>query len=112
MKPSEIEVGDELKIRSWDDMENEFGTNDYGNIPCEGTFARCMQHICNSPFTVKEVRDVMFKRFGVMFKRFVSEEGSEGDWVISADMLEPRKADNKPEESDEDFSVRLFNLCS
>lgn len=105
MKPSEIEVGDELKIRSWDDMENEFGTDDYGNIPCEGIFARCMQHICNSPFTVKRTR-------GVMFKFFVSEEGSEGDWVISADMLEPRKADNKPEESDEDFSVRLFNLCS
>ena len=46
------------------------------------------------------------------FKFFVSEEGSEGDWVISADMLEPRKADDKPEESDEDFSVRFFNLCS
>lgn len=105
MKPSEIEVGDELKIRSWDDMENEFGTNDYGNIPCEGTFTRCMQHICNSPFTVKRI-------CGVMLKQFVSEEGSEGDWVISADMLEPRKADNKPEESDEDFSVRFFNLCS
>lgn len=105
MKPSEIEVGDELKIRSWDDMENEFGTDDYGNIPCVGTFTRCMQHICNSPFTVKRTR-------GVMFKFFVSEEGSEGDWVISADMLEPRKADDKPEESDEDFSVRFFNLCS
>lgn len=105
MKSSEIEVGDELKIRSWDDMENEFGTNDYGNIPCEGTFARCMQHICNSPFTVKRI-------WGVMFKRFVSEEGSEGDWVISADMLEPRKTDDKPEESDEDFSARFFNLCS
>ena len=24
MKPNEIEVGDELKIRSWDDMVNEF----------------------------------------------------------------------------------------
>lgn len=105
MKPSEIEVGDELKIRSWDDVENEFGTDDYGNIPCEGTFVRCMQHICNSPFTVKRAR-------GGMFKYFVSEEGSEGDWVISADMLEPRKADDKPDESDEDFSVRLFNLCS
>ena len=105
MKPSEIEVGDELKIRSWDDMENEFGINDYGNIPCVGIFARDMQHICNSPFTVKRI-------YGVMFKFFVSEEGSEGDWSISADMLEPRKADDKPEESDEDFSVRFFNLCS
>lgn len=105
MKPSEIEVGDELKIRSWDDMENESGTDDYGNIPCVGTFTRRMQCICNSPFTVKRTRSAMFKYF-------VSEEGSEGDWVISADMLEPRKADDKPEESDEDFSVRFFNLCS
>lgn len=105
MKPSEIEVGDELKIRSWDDMENEFGTDRHGNILCDGVFMRFMRHICDAPFTVKAIH-------GTTVIRFISEEGSGDGFRISADMLEPRKADDKPEESDEDFSVRFFNLCS
>ena len=34
------QVGDDVRIRLWDDMVSEFGLDDDGNIPCRFSFCR------------------------------------------------------------------------
>ncbi len=73
------EVGDRLRIRSWEDMEQEFGLNDLGDIACRFAFTKSMRYLCGKEFTVSD-------KIGESFR---SVEGIGGVWSISADMLEP-----------------------
>lgn len=77
-------VGDELRIREWDDMEAEFGLKHNGSINCQYVFATSMKPMCGKNFTVKKIIDGDF--------RSVEEvEILDGFWYsISEDMLEPR----------------------
>ena len=47
-------VGDKVKIREWDDMVDEFGLNDDGDIPCLQTFVTNMTKYCGTIMTIKE----------------------------------------------------------
>ena len=81
-------AGDELRIRQWDDMETEFGTDTFGGIRCpEASFSIDMKHLCGENFTVQ-------RRFD---NRYYSQEGIErtnyGCWYIVEKMLEPRSED-------------------
>lgn len=75
---SKYQVGDILRIRQWDDMANEYGCTPYGSIHCNFMFTREMRCMCGEIFTVKEITN----------DRYYSEEGIEGMYSISADMLE------------------------
>ena len=39
-------VGDVVRIRSWEDMEAEFGVDEDGNIPCKYNFTDFMRNMC------------------------------------------------------------------
>ena len=47
--------GDYVKVRSWKDMENEFGINDFGEIPCSWTFIDDMRHLCGQILYIDRV---------------------------------------------------------
>lgn len=38
-----FQVGDVVRVRSWDDMKDEFGLDVYGDINCRFRFTRAMQ---------------------------------------------------------------------
>ena len=73
----EFRIGDRCRIRDWDDMLDEFGGDSY-SIDCEYAFTSTMRKLCGKPFTVKSTR----------YGAYQSEEGTEGCFSISADMLE------------------------
>lgn len=114
MKDMEISVGDRLRVRSWESMAAEFGTDDDGwAICCRFKFMREMMNICGEPFTVKEIAD------GIGGRAYLSEEGTEmigceytwrpKGWLISADMLEPYTEDEELEGVSVDS---LFDMLS
>lgn len=81
---SKYKVGDELRVREWDDMAAEFGISDTGSINCKFTFTKWMSTMCGKNFTVRKIfADGSFR----------SVEGVEhiNGWTynISEDMLEP-----------------------
>lgn len=39
-------VGDKVTIRQWDDMESEFGLDEYGGIKVPKTFTKFMKKYC------------------------------------------------------------------
>ena len=45
---TDFKKGDIVRIRSWEDMENEFGVEDYGAIMCKFHFIPQMRKYCGT----------------------------------------------------------------
>lgn len=48
-------VGDKVKVREWDDMVEEFGTDEDGDIDCNLYFVEYMKKYCGKEMTVSRV---------------------------------------------------------
>ena len=99
----EYNVGDELRIREWNDMEAEFGRYD-NHIPVGGgvCFTSRMKHLCGSNFTVSKI----IERSGRI--RYRSKEGTGQGWSIVAEMLEPRREEELYIATDSDLDELLY----
>lgn len=49
-----FQVGDVVRVRSWDDMKDEFGLDVYGDINCRFRFTRAMQKMCGKLYHVSK----------------------------------------------------------
>ena len=107
MRDEDIHIGDVLRIRQWDDMANEFGINECGDIDCRYCFTTTMIHMCGKQFTVSNI----YEDYGETI--YNSEEGVEYDvegdtWDISADMLELYVEEKEWEVADDEDMKLLF----
>ena len=73
-----FKVGDKVRVREWDDMAKEFGSNEV-MIFCTRSFIDCMKPLCGKVFTVIEVRST--DSYGL--------DGGASVWAFSDDMLYP-----------------------
>lgn len=48
-------VGDRVKVRSWNQMVNEYGVNECGDIKMKPLFIDSMRKYCEKIVTIKEV---------------------------------------------------------
>lgn len=78
-----FKVGELVRIRQWDDMEKEFGTNDIGNILCENGFIKEMYPLCGLYAEI-----VSLDINGVVGLKFFNCEGLGRSWTYSTDMIE------------------------
>ena len=53
-------IGDTVKIRSWEEMEAQFGLDNDGDIACPGVFTKDMAELCNKEV---EIVDVFFVNY-------------------------------------------------
>ena len=79
----EFEAGDLCRIRSWDDMEAEFGLYHTDNIKCDLTFTPGMRHLCGMEF---QVLDYTYNSNGI--RVYHTNDPAFRSWRISGDMLE------------------------
>ena len=79
----EFEVGDLCRIRSWDDMEAEFGLTDGDYIPCAFNFVVGMKHLCGIEFKVSR-----YARSSTGRRMYYTNDPVFNQWNISGDMLE------------------------
>ena len=49
-------VGDKVTIRQWDDMESEFGLNEFGDIKVPKAFTESMKKYCGQTLPIVYVR--------------------------------------------------------
>lgn len=82
--PYEFNVGDTVKVKSWKDMESEFGTTISGEINCFLTFVYPMREYCGKIFRIKALHGV---RGSVELEPL--EHVSNLDWNFSTDMIVP-----------------------
>lgn len=84
MSKEQIQVGDRIRFRDWDDMEHEFGIKRSGNINALFTFTCDMKYLCGQFGTVELIEYVPE---GPMFK-ITLDDSSPVNWNISRDMIE------------------------
>lgn len=81
-----FKVGDRVRIRDWDDMEREYGTDSDGdiNLP-DVVFTRGMRHLCGRCATIRSIscHDDCF-----VLENWSDDSGNTG-WFFSKSMLEP-----------------------
>lgn len=56
MSNNDFKVGDIVQIRFWEDMEEEFGLNGFGNINCRASFTKNMRSICGTVVQINHIR--------------------------------------------------------
>lgn len=49
-------IGDKVTIRQWEDMESEFGLDEYGNINVPKVFTEPMKQYCGQTLPIVHVR--------------------------------------------------------
>ena len=76
-----IKEGNIIKIRQWDDMEEEYGLVGIGSINCECTFTDNMRNLCGSEIKINEKMVEDFKKY----KYFFADSKT---YSISTDMIE------------------------
>lgn len=88
MQVCDAEVGALVRVRSWDDMEDEFGLNEDGEIECNFIFVREMEEFCGQEYIIEEVHEDSGR---VLLKRCVENEyeyNRTRGWSFHPDMLE------------------------
>ena len=77
----EFKVGDRVRIKSWEQMEKEFGIS-HGDIPCKFRFINGMKHLCGRTASIVAIKgsDIYLTNW--------SDDSGYMDWSISTDMIE------------------------
>lgn len=78
----EFKVGDRVRIKSWEQMEKEFGENFDGEINCRPCFTEYMKHLCGRTASIEEIygTDVVLTNW--------SDSSNTRRWCLSTDMIE------------------------
>lgn len=101
----EFKVGDRVQFKSWEEMEREFGADDYG-IFTSISFIPKMEFLCGSYATIKSI-----DYFGrVELTNFSIPDVDGNKWKFSLDMLKPAVNEPKQWKFTEDEKVILRNL--
>lgn len=85
-----FKVGDLVRIREWDDMKREFGTDRFGSIITRCRFVPGMEHLCGQCAKITEINDEHVSL------HFVNRDyKSDYVWHYDTSMIEPVKKCNE-----------------
>lgn len=79
-----FKVGDRIKIRSWEDMEKEYGDPE----DCPGFFTKGMRHLCGRTATITEIGTTMCSGYPSISLDFDDKSG-DTIWGFTTAMIEP-----------------------
>lgn len=85
-----FKVGDKVRIRQWDDMEKEFGTDIDGDIDCFPVFSKAMRKLCGKKAKIKFISGTCVDLWD-----FEGCEGKDKGFFFSTDMIEPVEDDTE-----------------
>ena len=76
-----FKIGDRVRIRQWEGMEKEFGTDSDGDIRVCARFVKRMRHLCGREAVITEICD---QRVELDF----DNKTGDMDWTYTTDMIE------------------------
>lgn len=81
-----FKVGDRVRIRDWDDMKREYGTDSDGDIKVPDiVFTRCMRHLCGRYATIRSISS----QDDIIGLENWSDTSGDITWFFTKSMLEP-----------------------
>ena len=103
MQEKDIHIGDTVQVRQWDDMKDEFGIDENGNINLAFPFAQDAIKLCGKHFTVTEIwRGILYG-----FVYYGTIEGASNASFFLADELEPLADEEWEAANDNDIKSLL-----
>lgn len=85
-------VGNKVTIRQWEDMESEFGLNEFGEIKVPKVFTESMKQYCGQTLPIVHVRHHTSSKFDSYYL-----DGSSN--IFSSPMFEQSKPQSVPPSS-------------
>jgi len=95
-------VGDKVRVKSWQQMADEYGTNDVNDIFCDQLFVPEMSQWCGRIMTVEEIN------YTVPF--YYMAEDTE-DWAWTDDMLEDINTTTISSEKNSFYPTKEVSEC-
>lgn len=81
-----FKLGDRVRIRDWDDMEREYGTDSDGDIKVpDMSFLRCMRHLCGRYATIRSIN----RQGNIIELENWSDDSGNTLWFFTTEMVEP-----------------------
>ena len=75
-----------VKIKTWDEMVEEFGINDYGDITCKYGFVSTMERLLPEDRII-EIEDLPEEYMKDPEELLFYWESEKGNWIITEDMI-------------------------
>ena len=79
-----ITVGGCYRVKTWEEMEEEYGLNEFGNINVPFIFIPDMEYLCNKVVKVVSI-ELVHSSYGFRNIILVQDES----WKFSEEMLKP-----------------------
>lgn len=87
-----VKEGNIIKIRQWDDMEEEYGYSSFEEaIMCKHSFADFMKELCGKEFKITKEMEEDYARFEHFYIDNYLDAGIKDYIIISTDMIESIK---------------------
>ena len=103
-----FKVGDRVRIRDWDDMEREYGTDSDGDIEVSDIiFTRCMRHLCGRYATISSIN----RQNNIIDLENWSDNSGNTSWVFTKSMLEPAEENTLKQGEKKDMNKLLELYC-
>ena len=109
-----VEIGDRVRVRTWEALEEEYGLDDEGFIPvgdpdCPCYLAPDQKHCCGKPATVADFYVTGGRQ--IVYLEFEDTATEKVLWLFSDEMLEPYEpADEDPSLLDADLSDMVSKI--
>lgn len=103
-----FKVGDRVRIRDWDDMEREYGTDSDGDIKVPDIlFTRCMRHLCGRYATISSINS----QDNIIGLENWSDNSGDTIWFFTKSMLEPAEENTLKQGEKKDMNKLLELYC-
>ena len=103
-----FKVGDRVRIRDWDDMEREYGTDSDGNIKVpDMSFLRCMRHLCGRYATIRSID----RQDNIIGLKNWSDDSGDTLWCFTTEMVEPAEENTLKQGEKKDMNKLLELYC-
>lgn len=103
-----FKVGDRVRIRDWDDMEREYGTDCYGDITIPDIiFSRHMRHLCGRYATISSIN----RQNNIIGLENWSDNSDDTSWFFTKSMLEPAEENTLKQGEKKDMNKLLELYC-
>ena len=106
MQEKDINIGDILLVRQWDDMVREFGTDANGYINTRYGFRPDIKYLCGKQFCVTKILDGVF---GKLYEGIILDLSKTADEYFAPDELEPLSDEEWDVADDEEMKL-LFGV--
>ena len=103
-----FKVGDRVRIRDWDDMEREYGTNSDGDIKIpDMSFLPCMRHLCGRYATIRSID----RQDNIIGLENWSDDSGDTLWCFTTEMVEPAEENTLKQGEKKDMNKLLELYC-